>query len=70
MDKELLYYYIKKAGKTVNEVASELGINPKSLYNKANGKTEFSASEIRGLAKACDINGEGIIAIFFSECVE
>ena len=69
MDKDLLLYYMRKADIGTAELAKRLNLSTKTVYNKLNGVTEFTASEIREVAKACSIGGQGIIEIFFTDYV-
>ena len=42
----ILYREIRESEFTVADIATCLGITQKSLYNKLNGKTEFTWSEV------------------------
>ena len=66
MNKELMRYYLAKAGKTEQTVAEALGISRKSVNNKINGKTEFTAREIRKIAEYLELGAKEICDIFFS----
>lgn len=70
MDKDLLVYYVKRGGKTLDELAKGIGISTKSLYNKMSGRSDFSASQIRNIATFLSIGAKEICDIFFSSCVE
>lgn len=70
MDKELLVYYLKKAGLSIQDIAKRLGLNDKTFYNKLNGRSEFKASEIRIIADRCMLSSKEIISIFFADYVE
>ena len=50
MYRELLGEMVKR-GITRNEIAQKLGITPKSLFNKINGKTEFTWKEVKAIRK-------------------
>lgn len=66
MNKELMRYYMAKAGKTEKAIAEALGISQKTVNNKINGKTEFTAREIRKVADSLGIGATEICDIFFS----
>ena len=69
MNKALLTYVIARAGKNNETVAHELGISLRSMQNKMAGRTEFTASEIGALIKACELSGAEVVDIFFSDKV-
>ena len=50
MYRELLGEMVKR-GITRNEIAQKLEITPKSLFNKINGKTEFTWKEVKAIRK-------------------
>ncbi|WP_029502532.1 helix-turn-helix domain-containing protein [Lachnoclostridium phytofermentans] len=58
---------IKECGKTVQEVASFLGINPATLYRKMNGESDFYREEIQKLKEF--LNLKDPMEIFFAEKV-
>ena len=70
MDKELLIYYVKRGGKSLEDLAKGIGISTKSLYNKMSGRSDFSASQIRGIATFLNIGAKEICDIFFNSYVE
>ena len=70
MDKELLIYYVRRGGKTLEDLAKGIGISTKSLYNKMSGRSDFSASQIRGIATYLSIGAKEICDIFFNSYVE
>ena len=70
MDKELLVYFVKRGGKTLEDLAKGIGISMKSLYNKMSGRTDFSASQIRAIAAFLGIGAKEICDIFFTDSVE
>lgn len=69
MDKDLLLYYAKKAGKSREDLAKALNLSKKTIDNKLSGRTEFTATEIRSLAQVCQINGGELVQIFFADVV-
>lgn len=70
MDKDLLVYYVKRGGKTLEDLAESIGISRKSLYNKMSGRTDFSATQIRNIAVFLKIGAKEICDIFFTGSVE
>ena len=70
MDKDLLVYYIKKAEKTREELAKQLGIAKKTLDNKLCGQTEFTLAEIRKIVNILNLDANKIAEVFFADNVE
>lgn len=70
MDKELLLYYVRKAGKSRKDLAQALGVSLKTIDNKIAGTSEFAASQIVQFARFCGIGGAEVIKIFFADIVE
>lgn len=66
MDKDLLIYHMKRAGKTRPELAQALGISKKTLDNKLSGRSEFTAPEIKRTANYFELNPAEIFEIFFA----
>ena len=66
MDTILLKKIIEDRGIKYQYLAKELGISRESLYNKVNGKTEFTAGEIRSIAKTLALDFLTIQTIFFN----
>ena len=66
MDTILLKKIIEDRGIKYQYLAKELGISRESLYNKVNGKTEFTAWEIRSIAKTLALDFLTIQTIFFN----
>ena len=65
MNKELLYYAIRRKGLTKAQVAEYLGIDRATFSVKCNGHREFKQSEIQSLIKYLDITDP--VPIFFAE---
>jgi len=70
MDKELLKYRIKAAGKTYDDIAEELGVSSRTVQAKVNGKRDFTLTEIKGIAKSLNICSDEFMRIFFNRDVE
>lgn len=53
-------------GKTIPEVAKEMGISKNALYRKICGKSEFTRREISALVSILDIETYKAMEIFFN----
>ena len=58
--------FVEKGFK-VADIANEIGIDVKTLYNKLNKKSSFNAKEIRKLSLILDLDAEEIVGIFLQE---
>lgn len=67
---ELLKSKIIDSGMTVKAVSTKSGIVRETLYNRLNGKGEFTAKEIVGLTSALNLSTEDRENIFFAKKVE
>lgn len=67
MNKEILKDAIACSGMTMTSIAEKMGISRESLYNKANGSSEFSVSEINRFCEALHLDNDSRDAIFFSK---
>lgn len=65
-DKALLLSKINDSGMTMVAISSKAGIVRETLYNRLNGKGEFTASEIIGLSKALHLTRSERDKIFLS----
>lgn len=65
IDKALFKYYVIRAGKTMESLASYLGINPSTLHRKLIGESDFYRSEIRLIANYLNLTPKEVNAIFF-----
>ena len=65
-DVELLKQKILESGLKVTFIAKECGLSPQGFYNKRDGKTEFTQSEIIGLKKLLKLTSEEVEEIFFT----
>lgn len=59
--------FIKNSGMTITAIAEKAAIGRPTLYNKLDGKSEFTASEIVSLANVLHMTPEQRNAIFLSE---
>ena len=64
MDKELLEYHRKKAGKSIADMCSVLGISRSAYYRKCNGISEFTLGEMQVIVKY--LNLDSPVEIFFA----
>ena len=69
-DYELLKEKIRDSGMTMIAISSKSGILRETLYNRLNGKGDFTASEMMSLAKVLNLTNAERDAIFFAEKVE
>lgn len=69
MNKDLLKDAIKQSGITMTALAGKIGITREGLYNKVEGKTEFTVSEINSVCAALHLDSGSRDAIFFSKAV-
>ena len=64
MDKNLLKYFIAKAGTTQKSLAKELNVTPATLSRKAkNGG--FTQSEIKQITELLKLDREELLKVFF-----
>ena len=66
---DMLSIKIKQSGVKKIVIAKKMGITPAGLYNKLNGKRDFNATEIKGIAHAIGLTGDDILNIFFADSV-
>ena len=66
-DIDLLKQKIEDSGMTMVAISAKSGIVRETLYNRLNGKGEFNASEMTGLARALKLSNRERDAIFFAE---
>ncbi len=64
---EKLNEVIKDSGMTVTAIANKSGINRITLYNRMNGKGEFTISEIIALTRVLHMDTDTRNAIFFAD---
>lgn len=66
-DFAMLKCKIKESGMTMKAIAEKSSILRETLYNKLNGKGEFSASDIASLSRTLHLDNKTRDEIFFSE---
>lgn len=69
-DLKLLKRRIDESGMTMVAISQKTGILRETLYNRLNGKGEFTASEIVALSKVLTLSTVERSEIFFGEKVE
>lgn len=67
MDKNLLVYYMKTHGDSVDELAKVIGIHPTTLRRKMNADYEFTTGEIETIAGRYRLSAEEIVRIFLTD---
>lgn len=66
----LLRRRIVESGMTMVAIAKKAGFTRETLYNRLNGKGEFSASEMVSLSRVLNLSNKDRDAIFFADAVE
>jgi len=66
-DLDKLNEVIKDSGMTMVAIASKTGINRMTLYNRINGKGDFTISEMVALSKVLHMDTDTRNAIFFAD---
>lgn len=67
MNRNKLIGKIKEQGKTIQQMAAEVGISLTAMSRKINGKTQFTREEIEKIADLLELTNEELLAIFFSD---
>lgn len=71
MNREALEQLINDKGIKKNFISKSLDITDQALYNKLNGKSDFTRGEVEILCDVLDItNPEDVMSIFFTQQVE
>jgi hypothetical protein len=65
----LLSEKIEQSGMKRKIIAEKMNLTPEGLRNKLNGKRDFNAKEIKGIAHAINLTGDDILSIFFADVV-
>ena len=61
---------IKSSGLKIRYIANQMGLSYQAFYNKMNGKTEFTSSEIADYAIIRGKQLKEILPIFFTNKVD
>ena len=64
MDKDLLYYEMKKKKLSPESLCKKIGISLSAFYRKCKGTSEFTHSEIQAIVDALQLDSP--VPIFFS----
>lgn len=67
MNYELLKKVIEDSGRKLESIASVIGIDRVTLYNKINGLTEFKVSEINSFCDTLNLDAKTKMLIFFND---
>ena len=66
MDNKQVNLLIEKSGLKRSWIADKLGISYQSLWNKLNGKTDFTVTESAKLKEILHLDEQEYIALFFT----
>lgn len=67
MNLKLLANVIKSSGMKYEYIASEIGIDRVTLYNKCQGNSEFKVSEINSISEILNLSVAEKMNIFFND---
>lgn len=56
MDKDLLFYKMKRKNETIDSLCQKVGFSKSAFYRKINGKTQFTLAEIKSMIEVLDID--------------
>lgn len=56
MDKDLLFYKMKRKNETIDSFCQKVGFSKSAFYRKINGKTQFTLAEIKSIIEVLDID--------------
>ena len=65
-----LEYYIARSGMTNDQIAEKMNVHPNTLYNKRNGRTEFSVREALFLLNLLRIPQTEVFKVFVLDLLE
>ena len=66
-DKNLLYYFVKRAGFKNKDIAEAIGITPSGYTLKISNKSDFRQSEIKTICDLLGLTVEERDRVFFAE---
>ena len=66
-DKNLLYYFVKRAGFKNKDIAEAIGITPSGYTLKISNKSDFRQSEIKTICDLLSLTVEERDRVFFAE---
>ena len=65
-DKNLLYYFVKRAGFKNKDIAKAIGVTPSGYTLKISNKSDFRQSEIKTISDLLSLNVEERDRVFFA----
>ena len=65
-DKNLLYYFVKRAGFKNKDVAKAIGVTPSGYTLKISNKSDFRQSEIKTISDLIGLTAEERDRVFFA----
>ena len=65
-DKNLLYYFVKRAGFKNKDIAEAIGITPSGYTLKIANKSDFRQSEIKTISDLLSLTAEERDRVFFA----
>ena len=65
-DKNLLYYFVKRAGFKNKDIAEAIGITPSGYTLKISNKSDFRQSEIKTICDLIGLTAEERDRVFFA----
>ena len=66
-DKNLLYYFVKRAGYKNKDIAEAIGITPSGYTLKISNKSDFRQSEIKTISDLLSLTVEERDRVFFAK---
>lgn len=66
-DKNLLYYFVKRAGFKNQDIAKAIGVTPSGYTLKISNKSDFRQSEIKTICDLIGLTVEERDRVFFAE---
>ena len=66
-DKNLLYYFVKRAGFKNKDIAEAIGITPSGYTLKISNRSDFRQSEIKTICDLLELTVEERDRVFFAK---
>ena len=66
-DKNLLYYFVKRAGFKNKDIAEAIGITPSGYTLKISNKSDFRQSEIKTICDLIGLTADERDRVFFAK---
>lgn len=67
---EMLRSKIDESGYKIHHIAEKCGLTYQGFLNKVNGKSQFTAPEIKTLRTMLKLSPDDVESIFFTDCVD